>query len=87
MPGNFGLAFWEKRWPHKFCPFSWIFSIFLKIGQSLISGLDKKNQKSGQHINFPVSETGHFFGQTKKNKKLTRQLVGSGTDQNNMDIP
>ena len=38
---------------------------FLKIGQSLISGLDKKNQKSRKIINFPVSEAGHFFCQKK----------------------
>ena len=62
-------------------------SFFLKIGHSLISRLDKKNQESGQKKLSGLWDRSICFWPTKKNKKLTGQLVGQETDQNHMDIP
>ena len=62
------------------------FQSFLKIGHSLISRQDKKNQESGQN-KIVQSLRDNFFWPTKKSEKLTGQFVGQETDQNHMDVP
>ena len=59
----------------------------MKIGRSLISRLDKKDQERGQKKLSSLWDGSIFFGRPQKNEKLTRQLVYQETGQNHMDAP
>ena len=59
----------------------------MKIGRSLISRLDKKDQERGQKKIVQSLRWVNFFWPTQKNEKLTGQLVDQETGQNHMDAP